>query len=240
MNEKKSAIGTQAGMNDGKKIRALVCGHTGATGKALIEALIASPHVESVVAVGRRENSEFKNSPKLKQHIVPNMLELGSVDPKIARGCNAAFCTIGTPFTDVLTKSKTDSYRNVDFGIATEFAKFARSAGVTFFTTVTGEGTEKESNSKIAMYRVKQDVEKFILTLGFERIAFIRPGFLNRGSDAGWVEKIMLSGLLGIPVDKVAKSMILASLIQTDTVTGYTGNKLLKKMASEFDAEYSK
>lgn len=240
MNEKKSTIVTPAGMNEVKKIRALVCGHTGATGKALIAALIASPYVESVVAVGRRENNEFKNSPKLKQHIVPNMLELSSVDPRIAQGCNAAFCTIGTPFTDVLKKSKTDSYREVDFGIATEFAKFARSAGITFFSTITGEGTEKESNSKVNMYRVKQDVERFVQTLGFERVALIRPGFLNRGSYAGWLEKIMLSGLLGIPVDKVAKSMILASLTQTDTVTGYTGNKLLKKMASEFEVEYIK
>jgi hypothetical protein len=88
------------------------------------------------------------------------------------------------------------------------------------------------------MYRVKQEVEKFVQTLGFERIAFIRPGFLNRGKDAGWMERIMLSGLFGIPVDKVAKSMILASFIQTEAVVGYTGNNVLKKAASKFESGY--
>lgn len=45
----------------------------------------------------------------------------------------------------------------------------------------------------------------------------------------------MLSGLLGIPVAKVAKSMILASLTQDDAVAGYTGNKALRKAAEQFD-----
>ncbi len=222
-------------IDKGQKIRALVCGHTGATGKALLDTLIASPYCESVVAVGRRENEAHKNSPKLTQHIVPNMLEIGSVDSDIAKGCNVAFCAIGTPFNDVFKKSKQDSYRAVDFGITTEFAKFARSAGVDFFATISGDGIDKESNSNKNMYRVKKDVEDLVQTLGFERVAFIRPGFLNRGEDATWTERLMLPGIFGIPVDKVAKSMIWASLIQIDSVLGYNGNKELKKLANEFE-----
>lgn len=222
-------------IRNGKKIRALVCGHTGATGKALVEALIASPNCESIVAVGRRENMQFKNSPKVTQHIVPDMAKIDTVDPKIAEGVNAAFCCIGTPFSDVAKKNKQGEYRAVDFGIATSFAKFAKAAGAEFYATITGEGTEKESNSKINMYRVKQDVEKFVQTLDFGRVAFIRPGFLNRGADAGFTERLMLPSIFGIPVAKVAQSMILASLTQKKAVEGYTGNKLLKKMATEYE-----
>lgn len=220
---------------EGEKIRALVCGHTGATGKALVNALIASPFVETVVAVGRRENMEHPNSSKLTQHIITDMTKIGSADPKIAAGCNAAFCCIGTPFNDVFKKSKQDGYRAVDFGIATGFAEFAWQAGVDFYSTITGEGTEKESNSQVNMYRVKQEVEKYVQTLGFERIAFIRPGFLNRGADAGWTERLMLPGLFGIPVANVAESMIWAAMTQTEAVVGYNGNKKLKQSAALFE-----
>lgn len=110
----------------------MVSGHTGATGKTLMDILAASPAVESIVAVGRRENEKYKNHPKVKQYIVSNMLEIGKEDIAIAEGCNAAFCTIGTPFNDVFNKKKQDAYRMVDFGIITEFAKFAKKAGVSF------------------------------------------------------------------------------------------------------------
>ena len=230
----------QMKINPGQKLRVLVCGHTGATGKALVQSLIESPYCESIVAVGRRENEDFKFSPKVTQHIIKDMSKLDTVNPKIAEGCNVAFCCIGTPFNDVAKKGKQDAYRAVDFGIATSFAKFAKSAGVEFYSTITGEGTEKESNSKINMYKVKQDVEKFVQELKFERTAFIRPGFLNRGVDAGWTERMMLPGLFGIPVAKVAEAMIYASMTQKDTVVGYTGNKELKKMAAEFENNLKK
>lgn len=61
------------------------------------------------------------------------------------------------------------------------------------------------------MYVVKRDVEKLIQTLGFERIAIMRPGFLNRGKDSSLVERLMLSALLGTPVSKVAGAMFLGA-----------------------------
>jgi hypothetical protein len=214
----------RAGKLRGQKIRALVCGHTGATGKALMKILVESPYVESVVAVGRRENQEFKGNPKVRQYIVPNMLEIGKEDLAIAQGCNAAFCTIGTPFMDVANKKKQDAYRAVDFGIATEFAKFARAAGVSFFATITGEGTD--GDSQMNMYVVKRDVEKLIQTLGFERIAVMRPGFLDRGNDASWMEKLMLPGIFGTKVSIVAGAMVWAAINQQGAFTGYSTKEI--------------
>lgn len=220
----------------GQKMRAVVIGHTGATGKALIDALIASHQCESIVAIGRRKSNEHINSPKLTQYVIPNMMDIGSIDKTLIEGSNAAFCCIGTPFNDVAKKSKQDSYRAVDFGIPTAFAKLAHDVGVEFFATITGEGTEKESNYNKNMYRVKRDVEMYVEKLDFGRVAFIRPGFLNRGADAGLVERIMsLNGLFGIPVAKVSKSMIWASLNQKKSIQGYNGNKELKRLADEFE-----
>jgi hypothetical protein len=210
-NTKNNQIRSKAFMEDNNaKIKAFVCGHTGATGKALMDILVESPDVESIVAVGRRENEKYKNHPKVKQYIVPNMIEIGKEDISIAEGCNAAFCTIGTPFMEVTNKKKQDQYRAVDFGIATEFAKFARKAGVTYFSTITGAGTDSKSTNN--MYVVKRDVENLIQTLGFERIAIMRPGFLNRG--------------------KIAGAMVWGALNQTEKVKGYT-TKEIKTKAQE-------
>jgi hypothetical protein len=226
----KATTTIQAGSLKGEKIRAFVCGHTGATDKALMDILVESPIVESIVAVGRRENEKYKNHPKVKQYIVPDMNEIGKEDISIAQGCNASFCTIGTPFMEVTDKKKQDQYRAVDFVIATEFAKFARKAGVKYFATITGAGTD--SNSKNNMYVVKRDVENFIQTLGFERIAIMRPGFLNRGKDSSWVEKLMLPGLFGTPVAKIAATMVWGAIYQTEKVKGYT-TKEIKAKAKE-------
>jgi hypothetical protein len=209
------------------KINAFLCGHTGATGKALMDILVESPEVESIVAVGRRENEKYKNHPKVTQYIVPNMVEIGKEDLSIAKGCNAAFCTIGTPFNDVFKKEKKDDYRKVDFGIVTEFAKFAKKADVSYFATITGEGTD--GNSKMNMYVVKKDVENLIQSLGFERVAIMRPGFLDRGKDATWQEKIMLPKLWGTPVEKVAGAMVWGAMNQTEKVKGYSTKEIRAK-----------
>jgi hypothetical protein len=221
----------QVGKLKGEKIKAFVCGHTGATGKALMDILVSSPYVESVVAVGRRENEKYRNHPKVKQYIVTDMTKIGEEDISIAKGCNSAFCTIGTPFTEVTNKKKQTQYRSVDFGIATEFAKFAKKAGVSYFSTITGEGTD--GDSQMNMYVVKRDVEKLIQTLGFERIAIMRPGFLNRGKDSSLVERLMLSALLGTPVEKVAEAMVWGAIYQAKKVKGYS-TKEIKEKSKEF------
>jgi hypothetical protein len=82
------------------------------------------------------------------------------------------------------------------------------------------------------MYVVKRDVENLIQTLGFERIAIMRPGFLNRGKDSSWVEKLMLPGLFGTPVAKIARAMVWGALNQTEKVKGYT-TKEIKVKAKE-------
>jgi hypothetical protein len=82
------------------------------------------------------------------------------------------------------------------------------------------------------MYVVKKDVENLIQSLGFEHIAIMRPGFLDRGKDATWQEKIMLPKLWGTSVAKVAGAMVWGALNQTEKVKGYT-TKEIKAKAKE-------
>ena len=51
-------------MSTKKNLKALICGHTGATGQALLNELIASPDYESIVAVGRRESVAHRGDRK--------------------------------------------------------------------------------------------------------------------------------------------------------------------------------
>jgi uncharacterized protein YbjT (DUF2867 family) len=213
-------------------IRALICGHTGATGSALLGVLTALPQCESIVAVGRRENVAQVDNPKLKQHVIADMLEMSTATPNIADGCNAAFCCIGTSFNDVFKKSKAAEYQAVDFGIATEFAKLAKAAGAEFFAIITGD--KSDSNSQVRMTKVKGETEDFVTSLGFARVAILRPGLLNRGKGRrGWLEQLAtFGGRFGLPVQKLAEAMVWMSLNQTDSLKRYETIDILQAIES--------
>ena len=204
-----------------QKLKALIIGHTGSTGSALLDILIASPNCESIVAIGRRENITHKNNPKLTQIVLPNMLEIASLNLELVKGANAAFCCIGTTFNDVFKSSKATEYQNVDFGIATGFASLAKNAGVAFFAIITGD--QSDSKSKHRMTRVKGETEDFVRALKFNRTAILRPGLLNRGNGRrGWLEQIFtVGGIFGLPVVKLAQSMVWMALRQEKSNVSY-------------------
>jgi oxidoreductase len=218
-----------------KKIKALVIGHTGSTGTALLDILIASTSCESIVAIGRRENLVHKGNPKLTQIILPNMIEIGSLDPQLSNGANAAFCCIGTTFNDVFKNSKAEEYQNVDFGIATGFAQFSKSAGVEFFAIITGD--KSDSKSHFRMTRVKGETEDFVRSMNFGRTAILRPGLLNRGKGKrGWLEQIFtVGGIFGLPVAKLAQAMVWMAHNQTESDFAYETVDI-KKVISKYEA----
>jgi len=203
------------------KFRALVCGHTGATGSALVETLSALPQCESIVAIGRRKNTAQAGNPKLTQHVVENMQAMSTTHPDLGAGCTVAFCCIGTTFNDVFKKSKADEYQSVDFVIATEFAKLAKQGGADFFAIITGD--KSDSKSQMRMTRVKGETEDFVVSLGFKRLAILRPGLLNRGQGRrGWLEQIFtVGGLFGLPVQKLGQAMIWMAMNQQEALKRY-------------------
>ena len=219
-------------MSTTKNKKALICGHTGATGQALLNELIASPDYESIVAVGRRESVAHRGEPKLKQYVVENMLEMSTTLPNIADGYDAAFCCIGTTFNDVFKKSKAAEYQAVDFGIATEFAKLAKLSAVEFFAIITGD--KCDSKSQFRMTKVKGETEDFVISLGFPRVAILRPGLLNRGKDRrGWMEQVATFwGIFGLPVQKLAQSMVWMNLYQTESLKRYETIDIRKAIRS--------
>lgn len=214
------------------KIKALVIGHTGSTGSALLDILIASPNCESIIAIGRRENLTHKGNPKLTQYVLPNMLEISTFDSSLVKGANAAFCCIGTTFNDVFKSSKAQEYQNVDYGIATGFASLAKKAGVEFFAIITGD--QSDSKSRHRMTRVKGETEDFVRALNFERTAILRPGLLNRGSGRrGWLEQIItVGGIFGLPVAHLAEAMVWMAHKQSQRDVSYESVDIKEAIAN--------
>jgi uncharacterized protein YbjT (DUF2867 family) len=217
-------------MTPEKKIKALVIGHTGATGSALVSILEKMPECESIIAIGRRENKAFLNSSKVVQYVLPNMLDIENLDKNLLPGVNASFCCIGTTFNDVFKSSKADEYLAVDFGIATGFAKLAKSVDSEFFGIITGD--KSDSNSKMRMTRVKGQTEDVVNALGFNRVAILRPGLLNRGDGRrGWMEQIAtVGGIFGTPVSDIARAMIWNALTQNETKKSYESIDIKKSI----------
>jgi len=150
----------------------------------------------------------------------------------IGQGGNAAFGCIGTAFNDVFKKKKAAEYRSTDFGITTEFAKYAQQVGVDFFSFISGQGAN--AKSKFNMFRVKGEAEEFIHLMKFKQAAFLRPGSLNRGADATWTEQILtLGGLTGLPVSRLAEAMVWMALNQVESMKPYE-HKEIKQAALNF------
>lgn len=216
-------------MHSDKKLKALISGHTGATGKALLDALIDSPDYESIVTVGRKENISHKKTDKLTQIIVPDMTQVASLDLNEIGDVDAAFCCLGVGYKEYLTGNM-KQFRLVDFVMATEFAKLAKSSGASFFSLITMEGVSPESSQVSS--RIKGEAEAFVKTLGFERIAYMHPLFVNREADAKWYERVIsFNGLFGTKVMDIARSMAWAGLSQTEPVVAYSVSEMRRTSA---------
>jgi hypothetical protein len=199
------------------KFTALVCGHTGATGKALLDTLLDSPQYKEVIAIGRRESPRHKGADKLTQIVLPNMEEVAKLSASISKHVDAGFCCIGAGYAEMF-KNDAKTFHAVDYVIATEFAKLSQNLGADFFSVITCEGVSPQA--KNFMYRTKGETEEYLMK--FARLALMHPKFVNREGDAQWFERIMsLNGLLGTKVSDMARAMAWASLKQRAPLAVY-------------------
>lgn len=162
------------------KMKAVIIGATGATGKALMQLLMKDETVKTVTTFVRRpldlvnnkiitEIVNF-NAPELWQNLV-----IGDV----------AFSCLGT--TLKAAGSKAAQYK-VDFEYQFSFAKAARENGVKTFVLVSASMANPQS---LVFYsRMKGKLETAIQSLGFESLIIFRPGLLSRPGTNRKGEKI--------------------------------------------------
>jgi uncharacterized protein YbjT (DUF2867 family) len=156
-------------------LRAIVIGATGAVGSALVRELLASSHWASVTTVGRRVSDDFTAAPgatRLAQHRIDLDRIEGEV-AELARGCDAAFCTLGVGQPRKFAK---EEVWKVDVGYAGAFARACKAAGVRHASLLASVGADPKSSSHYL--RVKGAAEEAFRTCGFARTSLFRPSLL--------------------------------------------------------------
>jgi uncharacterized protein YbjT (DUF2867 family) len=155
--------------------RAIVIGGTGAVGSSLVRELIASPRCAAVTVVARRANEPAAGVPgneKLAWRVV-DMTRLEKEVLEVARGHDAAFCTMGVGQP---SKVSPEELWKIDVEYAHAFARGCRAVGVRSMALLGAVGAN--ARSRIHYLRVKGTAEDGMRELGFPRLSLFRPSVL--------------------------------------------------------------
>jgi uncharacterized protein YbjT (DUF2867 family) len=200
------------------RMKGLVIGATGATGKDLVQQLLQDKDFEEI-NVFVRKSLNF-NNPKLKTHLID--FDKPEEWKDLVRG-DVAFSCLGT--TLKAAGSKEAQYK-IDVDYQYNFAKMAKENGVQDFVLVSSHGADE--NSGLFYPRMKGELEEKIKNLSFEKLTFFQPGLLDREDSERTAEVIGIKLLkfvnqLGffkhqkpLPTSILAKAMINASKIKSN------------------------
>lgn len=150
-------------------LTAIIIGATGATGQALVQALLADKDYASVKIFIR--HCSGLNHPKLEEHVV-DFDDVKSFRDQL-KG-DVLFCVMGT--TIKIAKSKQNQYK-VDYTYQYEVAKACANNGVSQLVLQSALGAK--ATSKNFYSRTKGELEAAVVALPFESIVFFRPSFLD-------------------------------------------------------------
>jgi len=121
---------------------AIVCGHTGATGRSMTAVLLADPRVQRVVTIGRRPYPEANS--KLIHVPIQDVKEIGDVKlPDEVSGMDLyAFWCLGTTRADAGSAQR---FREIDFGGAEGFVKLCKANPIKNFMLLSSTGASSSS-----------------------------------------------------------------------------------------------
>jgi uncharacterized protein YbjT (DUF2867 family) len=151
-------------------MKALIIGATGATGKDLIDVLLASTDYSEVVAFVRKPLAV--EHPKLS-FIVTDFSNLNILLPAI--NGDVLFSCLGTTLKAAGSR---DKQWLIDFEIPAKFGAMAKRNGVPSVVLLSAYGAK--DNSPLFYSMIKGKLEKHIGSLSFDQYIIFRPGMLLR------------------------------------------------------------
>ena len=161
-------------------MKALVIGATGATGRDLVEQLLADDAFESVEVFARR--TVDWTHPKLTVHIID--FNQPATWEHLVTG-DVLFSCLGT--TLKVAGSQAAQWK-IDYDYQLDFAKAASMNGVSDYVLVSSLGASPQS--KIFYSRMKGELDEAVQRLNFKRVFIFRPPSLIRKGSTRWTEKV--------------------------------------------------
>lgn len=168
-------------------MKALIIGATGATGKDLVQILLADPDYTALTIFVRR--STGLAHPKLSE-VITDFNNLEALSQQI--NGDVWFSCLGT--TLKLAGSKEKQW-HIDHDIPLQFAKIARRNDIPTAVLLSAYGAS--ATSKVFYSKMKGKLEDAINALAFNRFIIFRPGLLLRTNTDRTGERIM-AGLLNL------------------------------------------
>tara|TARA_B100000575_G_scaffold148176_1_gene118209 strand:- start:719 stop:1381 length:663 start_codon:yes stop_codon:yes gene_type:complete len=198
-----------------KNKKVVVFGSTGLIGSYLINYLLSDPTFKQIILVTRRPLRI--NNKKLINQII-NFSSKEEIDDSI-QNCSIVFSAIGTTKAKVQNNKK--KYREIDFDINLNIAKYCKIKNVNKFILVSSSGANAKSSN--FYLKLKGEIEHEINKLNLNSFIVFRPSLLlgNRnefrlGERIGQVvlpffSKILPPNFKPVHAKLVAKAMILYS-----------------------------
>lgn len=151
---------------------ALVLGATGSTGAAVLERLLQSDSIEKIWVVARRKIA-IPNK-KVSLRLIQDFSLIKEEEHDCWK-CENVVCCIGSTLKDA--GSKEERYR-IDHDFVLAMAKNCKLGGLTrHFHLVSSSGAN--SSSMFSYLKLKGDVERDLIELGFPGLSIYRPTLLR-------------------------------------------------------------
>ncbi|MBX3232226.1 MAG: NAD(P)H-binding protein [Labilithrix sp.] len=155
---------------------AIVLGATGLVGREIVALLEQDPAVERVVLLVRR--APDRALAKKTEVRVTNFREPASFAEKLAAASpNAADVLFSALGTTLKTAGSKEAQYEVDYTFQYEVAKAAKAAGVATVSLCSSLGASPDARSFYT--RMKGELERDVIALGFARTRIVRPSFLD-------------------------------------------------------------
>lgn len=192
---------------------ACLAGASGLVGRELLELLLADTRYGRVHSLVRRASNAPSADPKLVEQIV-------SFDalPALPHA-DDAYVALGTT---IKVAGSQEAFRRVDLDYVVAVARAARTAGATRLGVVSALGAD--AKSKVFYNRVKGEMERAVLSLGYESVVLAQPSLLlgdretlsqpARGGEV-WARRLLgpVAGLIPAQFRPVRARDVAAALI---------------------------
>jgi len=218
--ESTSTTPNSTGSGDNKeekapRLCALVLGATGQIGKYLVGDILAHPQWERVVTIGRRKveipdmyKIDVKKEEESGRFVQHTGIEFDTDEKFKAKTaayfeeCPFVFSCLGTTRKDA---GSAEAFRKIDLHYVKSGAELAKKANAFHFGLVTSQGANPKS--WLLYTQTKGEIEEECKKLKFPSLGIFRPGLLDRGEKARFVEKLAGAIVTSIHVKTVASAI---------------------------------